>query len=83
MKDNPNDSVELYCPMSPQAPLYEAKLSLLKEKGILNDTAFQLTMKDPIPETLLQTLRLQRLESNVAWPEGKNSEKQEINCKVL
>ncbi len=56
--------------MSPQAPLYEAKSKLLRENGILNDTAFLLTLKEPIPEKLLQALRLQRLEGNVVWPEG-------------
>jgi hypothetical protein len=56
--------------MSPQAPNYEQKQKVLLEKGINNETAFPLSLRDPVPEILLQTLRVQRMESNPTWCEG-------------
>jgi hypothetical protein len=53
---NPLSHVQLHCDLSPQAPLYEEKIKILA--GI--ETPHKLTMDDPVPETLLYTLALQR-----------------------
>ncbi|PRP86193.1 hypothetical protein PROFUN_05709 [Planoprotostelium fungivorum] len=59
---NPFDLVDLYCPMSPYAPLFEQKTQLLSTMGVSNDTAFGL-QSGRLNETLLRTLRIQRIES--------------------
>jgi hypothetical protein len=40
--NNPFDSVEIWAPMSPDAPLYEYKLNVLAEHNISNETSFEL-----------------------------------------
>jgi len=63
--NNPFDAVELYCPMSEQAPMFQYKISVLQKNAISNTQSFELTIKDPLPEKLLFTLRVQRLEEKL------------------
>ena len=59
---NPLSYVPLYCELSPDAPMYKAKMTALK--GIFKaGTFFKLQLNDPIPDTLLYTLAVQRASS--------------------
>lgn len=61
LQNNPHDHVELWCPMSPEAPLFDYKMSILQKKGISNHQCFYL-QRGKLSSDLLATLRVQRLE---------------------
>lgn len=69
--DNPFDHVELFCPMSHLAPYYEEKVKILEKYSIFNDTAFPLQLTQRLPENLIATLRIQRMEKEELGQEKK------------
>ncbi|KAJ3141465.1 hypothetical protein HK100_006475 [Physocladia obscura] len=67
--NNPFDSFELYLSTSPDAPYFDKKSEIFQECRIDAASSFFLTLTNPLPNTVLQYLRIQRLtwsEINVA-----------------
>ena len=62
LQNNPHDTVEIWAPMSPQAPLYDLKMEILNKHGISNEQAFDLR-NGKVPTELFGTLRVQRAEA--------------------
>lgn len=60
--NNPFDTVEIWAPMSPEAPLYEYKVNVLAEHNISTDVPFELTY-GKLCQPLLSALRVQRMEA--------------------
>ena len=63
---NPRSGVELHVNLSPQAPLYERKVAVLRKYGlpaVAGDPPHMLTLSHPLPQTLLQALAVQRATS--------------------
>eukprot|EP01087_Luapelamoeba_hula_P009472 TRINITY_DN2447_c0_g1_i1.p1 TRINITY_DN2447_c0_g1~~TRINITY_DN2447_c0_g1_i1.p1 ORF type:complete len:570 (+),score=164.44 TRINITY_DN2447_c0_g1_i1:189-1898(+) len=64
--DNPYDIVDIYAPMSPLAPDFNAKIRLLHDVGLGNEEGFVLhvlpgQLDGGVPESLIDLLRIQRL----------------------
>ncbi|KAI9338074.1 hypothetical protein DFJ73DRAFT_587145 [Zopfochytrium polystomum] len=59
--DNPHDSYELHLSTHPLAPLYDEKLRVFAQAGLSSDAVVQLTAAEPLPATVLQYLRIQRM----------------------
>lgn len=87
MPDNPHDSYDLVLQTSPMAPLYEQKERLWTIAGLDSTCTVPLTLQDPLPQSVLRYLRIQRLdESNfsdmamqlVSGADGKVSDGNEI-----
>lgn len=60
---NPLSYVPLYCELSTEAPMYKAKMAALKGIYTPGSHYFKLKLSDPIPDTLLYTLAVQRASS--------------------
>ncbi|KAL7919033.1 hypothetical protein ACQKWADRAFT_323289 [Trichoderma austrokoningii] len=65
--DNPNDSYDLVLSTHPMAPFYEQKQKIWASAGLNSTATIPLTLAEPLPKSVLQYLRIQRLdESDVA-----------------
>ncbi|VUC21996.1 unnamed protein product [Clonostachys rosea] len=64
LPDNPNDNYELVLQTSSMAPLYEQKQRLWKLAGLDEVSTIPLTLKNPLPESVLRYLRIQRLDES-------------------
>ncbi|OAA71767.1 Rubisco LS methyltransferase, substrate-binding domain protein [Akanthomyces lecanii RCEF 1005] len=64
LPDNPHDSYDLVLQTSPMAPLYEQKERLWKLAGLETACTIPLTSSDPLPDKVLQYLRIQRLDDS-------------------
>ena len=64
LPDSPNDSYDLVLQTSPMAPLYEEKERLWKLAGLEPACTIPLTASDPLPNKVLQYLRIQRLDDS-------------------
>ncbi|PHH74478.1 hypothetical protein CDD80_3058 [Ophiocordyceps camponoti-rufipedis] len=66
LPENPYDSYDLVLQTSPMAPLYEQKERLWALAGLGSTCTISLTVKVPLPISVLRYLRIQRLdESNM------------------
>jgi hypothetical protein len=59
-EENDSNDYRLYLSTNPDSPYYEQKQMLFSKYGMEPETSFALTDRDPLPETLLQYLRIQR-----------------------
>ncbi|OAQ98842.1 hypothetical protein LLEC1_06050 [Akanthomyces lecanii] len=64
LPDSPNDSYDLVLQTSSMAPLYEQKETLWKLAGLETACTISLTASDPLPNKVLQYLRIQRLDES-------------------
>ena len=62
--NNPNDSYDLVLQTSPMAPLYQQKEKLWALAGLESACTIPLTQSDPLPRSVLQYLRIQRLDES-------------------
>ncbi|KAI8848115.1 hypothetical protein BC829DRAFT_444055 [Chytridium lagenaria] len=65
--NNPHDTYDLILTTHPLAPFFSRKLSLLLSQNLTTDattatSTFSLSLTDPLPEPLVQYLRIQRIE---------------------
>ena len=61
--NNPNDKVDLYAVMSPETSAYSKRLQLLTKlsiEALSVSTPHELSLAQPLPESLRQSLRVQR-----------------------
>ena len=62
VEQNPFEFVEMYATMSPEADNFAAKVQLLVGGGVTElDAPHKLTSSDPLPASLLASIRIQRL----------------------
>ncbi|CAI6092511.1 unnamed protein product [Clonostachys chloroleuca] len=61
---NPIDNYELVLQTSSMAPLYEQKQRLWKLAGLDEVSTIPLTLKTPLPDSVLRYLRIQRLDES-------------------
>lgn len=62
VEENPFEFVEMYTTMSPEAENFAAKVQLLVGGGVTElDAPHKLTSSDPLPASLLASIRIQRL----------------------
>lgn len=59
--DNPNDSYDLVLATHPAAPFFEQKHELWKAAGLDSTSTIPLTLTEPLPNSVLRYLRIQRL----------------------
>ncbi|KAF2010578.1 SET domain-containing protein [Aaosphaeria arxii CBS 175.79] len=59
---NPNDSYDLVLATHPLAPLFEQKRKLLISAGLNSTCTVCLTRADPLPNSVIRYLRIQRLD---------------------
>lgn len=62
--DNPNDSYDLVLATHPMAPFYEQKQKLWASAELDSTSTISLTLADPLPQNVLQYLRIQRLDES-------------------
>jgi hypothetical protein len=60
--DNPHDSYDLVLSTVPVAPFYEEKQKVWALAGLDSTYSTPLTLTDPLPNSVLQCLRIQRLD---------------------
>ena len=66
MPDNPNDSYDLVLATHPMAPFFKQKRKLWIAAGLDATSTISLTLTEPLPNSVLRYLRIQRLnESNL------------------
>ncbi|KAM3431449.1 hypothetical protein NHJ13734_007303 [Beauveria thailandica] len=64
LPDNPNDNYELVLQTSSMAPLYEQKQRLWKLAGLDEISTVSLSLQNPLPDSVLRYLRIQRLDAS-------------------
>lgn len=64
MPGNPNDSYDLVLTTHPMVPFFEQKRKLWVSAGLDSTSAISLTLTDPLPSSVLQYLRIQRLHQS-------------------
>ncbi|KAI9333723.1 hypothetical protein BDR26DRAFT_912274 [Obelidium mucronatum] len=60
--NNPYNAFDLVLSTSPLAPFFKEKSEIFANANIQVDSSFPLTLETPLPATVLQYLRIQRLE---------------------
>ena len=60
LPDNPNDNFDLVLATHPEAPLFEQKHKLWVSAGLESTSTISLTLADPLPNSVLRYLRIQR-----------------------
>ncbi|KAL7940253.1 hypothetical protein V8C42DRAFT_338052 [Trichoderma barbatum] len=84
--DNPNDSYDLVLSTDIMAPFYKQKQELWASAGLDTISTISLTLTDPLPKSVLQYLRIQRLdESDLAStaPQKPNTDEKISNPKEV
>ncbi|KAJ1566236.1 hypothetical protein HK405_010628 [Cladochytrium tenue] len=61
MPQNPHDTYDLVLYTDPSAPMYEAKLNFFRLVGLDAHVTIPMSLADPLPASVLQYLRIQRM----------------------
>ncbi|WPG97781.1 Hypothetical protein R9X50_00056200 [Acrodontium crateriforme] len=64
MPGNPNDCYDLVLSTQPEAPFFEQKRRLWVSAGLDSTCTITLTLTEPLPSSVLQYLRIQRLNAS-------------------